>query len=219
MQAGELHAFVELHIEQGPLLERDSQQIGIVSAIAAPAALRVVFRGDGGHAGALLMPDRNDAGLAAAELALAVEKATLATGVIDTVGTTGRVVLEPNAINSVPRVAHVEIDVRDIDLQRRDGVLKEIEAAAGEIAARRKVEWELEVWHIDTCTYATDTVVVPQIISRDPPATCGQQVVEERWCGPPITMDDVSTGARCRPRCGQDPQVHAPVDGEPRLPR
>ena len=50
---------MELHIEQGPRLEREGVQLGIVSAIAAPAALRVFFSGDGGHAGALLMPDRH----------------------------------------------------------------------------------------------------------------------------------------------------------------
>ena len=58
MKPGAIAAFVELHIEQGPLLEREGIQLGIVSAIAAPAALRVFFSGDGGHAGALLMPDR-----------------------------------------------------------------------------------------------------------------------------------------------------------------
>lgn len=58
VKPGAIAAFVELHIEQGPLLERDGVQLGIVSAIAAPAALRVFFSGDGGHAGALLMPDR-----------------------------------------------------------------------------------------------------------------------------------------------------------------
>ena len=68
------------------------------------------------------------------------------------------VILETNAVNSVPRVASLEIDVRDIDLKRRDGVLKQIERAAKSIAARRKVAWEMET------------------ISRDPPATCGQQV-------------------------------------------
>jgi len=55
-------------------------QLGVVTAIAAPAALRVTFRGGGGHAGALLMHRRADAGLAAAELALHVESATLAHG-------------------------------------------------------------------------------------------------------------------------------------------
>ena len=55
---GAVSAFVELHIEQGPLLEKEGAQLGIVSAIAAPAAFRVSLSGDGGHAGALLMPDR-----------------------------------------------------------------------------------------------------------------------------------------------------------------
>ena len=55
---GKVSAFVELHIEQGPLLEREGLQIGVVTAIAAPASFRVQFNGDGGHAGALLMHDR-----------------------------------------------------------------------------------------------------------------------------------------------------------------
>ena len=58
VKKGTIAAFVELHIEQGPLLEKENVQLGIVSAIAAPAALRVFLSGDGGHAGALLMPDR-----------------------------------------------------------------------------------------------------------------------------------------------------------------
>ena len=58
VKKADVAAFVELHIEQGPLLEKGDVQLGIVSAIAAPAALRVFLSGDGGHAGALLMPDR-----------------------------------------------------------------------------------------------------------------------------------------------------------------
>ena len=65
---------------QGPELEAEGLQIGVVTAIAAPAAQRVSFSGDGGHAGAQLMPLRNDASLAGAELALFVEKTVLATG-------------------------------------------------------------------------------------------------------------------------------------------
>ena len=55
---GQVDYFVELHIEQGPELEKESKDIGIVTAIAAPAALKVEFHGDGGHAGAQLMPLR-----------------------------------------------------------------------------------------------------------------------------------------------------------------
>ena len=56
---GKVSAFVELHIEQGPLLEQEGLQIGVVTAIAAPASFRVQFSGEGGHAGALLMPHRS----------------------------------------------------------------------------------------------------------------------------------------------------------------
>ena len=66
-------AFVELHIEQGPMLERERIPLGIVTKIAAPASARITVEGAGGHAGGVLMPDRRDALCAAAELILAIE--------------------------------------------------------------------------------------------------------------------------------------------------
>ncbi len=72
--------FVELHIEQGPVLERAGDDIGIVTAIAAPASFRLFIEGEGGHAGAVLMPDRHDAFLAAAEIALILESSVRALG-------------------------------------------------------------------------------------------------------------------------------------------
>ena len=117
---------MELHIEQGPLLEREGINLGLVTAIAAPAALKCSFTGDGGHAGAQLMPARNDALLAASELALAVEGFAFGTGAIDTVATVGVLKVGPGAINSVPRTAEMEIDVRDIDGKRRDEVVAKI---------------------------------------------------------------------------------------------
>ncbi|EFN51633.1 hypothetical protein CHLNCDRAFT_140072 [Chlorella variabilis] len=155
----DLAAFVELHIEQGPLLEKEGTQIGIVTAIAAPAALRVSFSGDGGHAGAQLMPWRNDASLAAAELALFVEHAALSAGSWDTVATAGYWDIKPNAVNSVPREAVLEIDVRDIDRERRDGGVGSIREEAAKIAQRRKVRHSVD------------------IINQDPPATSAPAVV------------------------------------------
>ncbi|GBG69984.1 hypothetical protein CBR_g4812 [Chara braunii] len=152
-------AFLELHIEQGPLLEQEGVPIGVVTAIAAATRLKVDFRGDGGHAGSVLMPDRHDAGLAAAELALAVEAAVLATGSLDTVGTTGIVKLSPNAINSISREAHIQIDVRDTDPARRGGVVDAIRHSVIEIAERRRVEYDM------------------QIITEDPPTACSPTVV------------------------------------------
>ncbi|KAF2550626.1 hypothetical protein F2Q68_00035671 [Brassica cretica] len=111
LKKGSYFAFIELHIEQGPILEDEGLDIGVVTAIAAPASLKVEFEGNGGHAGAVLMPYRNDAGLAAAELALAVEKHVLESESIDTVGTVGILELHPGAINSIPSKSHLEIGI------------------------------------------------------------------------------------------------------------
>ena len=89
LRPGCYSTFVELHIEQGPILERKQVPIGAVTAIAAPAALRVELTGEGGHAGAVLMPERKDALCAAAEIVLGVEEHAKNSGSCDTVATTG----------------------------------------------------------------------------------------------------------------------------------
>ena len=68
-------AFLELHIEQGPVLEHEQVPLGVVMKIAAPASGRISVEGTGGHAGGVLMPDRRDALCAASELILAIENA------------------------------------------------------------------------------------------------------------------------------------------------
>src|ERR1035437_7630568 len=73
LAAGRFDKFIELHIEQGPLLEQEGIDVGLVTHIAAPASLRIVIEGEGGHAGGKLMPGRKDALVAAAELILALE--------------------------------------------------------------------------------------------------------------------------------------------------
>ena len=142
-------AFIELHIEQGPLLERENLPIGIVEKIAAPSTLRVQLTGVGGHAGAMLMPERHDALLAGAEIALAVEQAAVTSGSPDTVGTTGVFRIEPGAVNSVPCRAWLEIDLRDTRLPTRDAALKRIENSVGEICKKRGVEFQLERLNVD----------------------------------------------------------------------
>ena len=152
-------SFVELHIEQGPLLERQGIPIGVVTAIAAPATLRIDLTGEGGHAGTVLMPDRHDPSLVAAETMLAVERAALATQSRDTVATCGLVQVLPGAVNSIPRQVRLEIDVRDIDRARRDSVLAVIHTAAQAAAARRGCGW------------------AEQVLNADPPATCAPHIV------------------------------------------
>ena len=152
-------AFVELHIEQGPVLERHGHDIGVITAIAAPASVRIVVEGEGGHAGAMLMPDRHDAFLAAAEIALAVEAAATSTGAIDTVATVGVCEVFPGAVNSVPSRTRLEIDVRDIDEGRRDQVLARISAACDEVAARRGVTVRIEPINADPPAQSSPTIV------------------------------------------------------------
>src|SRR5271168_2119553 len=89
LPSGYYKAFVELHIEQGPILEREHVQLGVVERIGAPASLRITVEGAGGHAGGVLMPDRRDALCAAAELILAIEHSAQASGAVDTVATVG----------------------------------------------------------------------------------------------------------------------------------
>lgn len=152
--------FVELHIEQGALLEQANCPIGSVEKIAAPSSLRVRLTGVGGHAGAVLMPDRHDALLAGAEIALAVEEAATDSGSPDTVGTTGVFRIEPGAVHSVPCRAWLEIDLRDTRAETRDHALEKIERAVPEICQRRGVEFQMERLNVD------------------PPAICDPKLVE-----------------------------------------
>jgi ureidoglycolate amidohydrolase len=143
------HAWIELHIEQGPLLEREGIPIGIVTNIAAPAGYRFTITGFGGHAGALLMPDRKDALCAAAELILSVEKHTLATGAIDTVATVGTCAVHPGAVNSVPSRVALQLDIRDTDPARREAVMQAIRRDCEELCQRRKVTITEELVNAD----------------------------------------------------------------------
>jgi ureidoglycolate amidohydrolase len=142
-------AFVELHIEQGPILEREQIAIGIVTNIAAPASFRIRIEGEGGHAGGRLMPGRRDALCAASEIVLAVESAALLTCAIDTVATVGICQVHPGAINSIPSRVDLTVDLRDTDEKRRDGVLDQIKSVCAEVAERRKVSIHLETINAD----------------------------------------------------------------------
>ncbi len=146
---GYYKAFVELHIEQGPLLERSKTSLGIVTRIAAPASLRVSIEGAGGHAGGVLMPDRKDALCAAAELILAVEHAARSSGAVDTVATVGICEVFPGAINSIPSRVKITLDIRDTDHARRDGVLQTIERTSQSLSQKRGVSIQSELLNAD----------------------------------------------------------------------
>lgn len=157
---GYYKAFVELHIEQGPLLERQKIPLGVVTQIAAPASFRITVEGAGGHAGAVLMLDRRDALCAAAELILAIENAARTSGAADTVVTVGICEVFPGAVNSIPSRVHLSVDIRDTDLQRRDAVIRTMEQASQTIAAQRQVTLHTE------------------LVNADTPANCAPEIVQ-----------------------------------------
>ncbi|HXA78618.1 MAG TPA: M20 family metallo-hydrolase [Candidatus Acidoferrales bacterium] len=153
-------AWVELHIEQGPLLEREKIPLGIVTKIAAPASSRISIEGAGGHAGGVLMPDRRDALCAASELILAVESAARTSGSIDTVATVGICDVFPGAVNSIPSRVRMSLDVRDTDLARRDGVIQAVERASQQVSKKRNV------------------LVHSELLNADAPADCAAEIVD-----------------------------------------
>ncbi|MDP9147503.1 MAG: M20 family metallo-hydrolase [Acidobacteriota bacterium] len=156
---GYYDAFVELHIEQGPLLERQQIPLGIVTKIAAPASLRITVEGSGGHAGGVLMPDRRDALCAAAELILATEHAAKSSRSPDTVATVGICEIFPGAVNSIPSRVQLTVDARDTDLQRRDSVMEVIDAASRAISEKRGVTIHKELLNADAPADSSSEIV------------------------------------------------------------
>jgi N-carbamoyl-L-amino-acid hydrolase len=156
---GRFHQFVELHIEQGPYLEAEGIDVGLVTHIAAPASLRILIEGEGGHAGGKLMPGRKDSLAAAAELILALEAAAKSTGAIDTVGTVGVCEVFPGAVNSIPSRVRLETDIRDIDRARRDSVLDALREKCTSVAAARGV------------------TITTELVNADPPTVCDPAIL------------------------------------------
>lgn len=174
LRSNHYYAFVELHVEQGPILEREGFDLGVVTHIAAPASIRIQIEGEGGHAGAVLMPERRDALIAAAELVSAVEAAALQTASPDTVATTGICNVFPGAINSIPSRVQLGIDIRDTDLQRRDSVLDAVQRESDRISRARKVTTTLEIINADAPAACDPNIVA--VLSR----ACAQQGLSYR---------------------------------------
>jgi allantoate deiminase len=123
---GDLPAcFLELHIEQGPVLERAGAPLGLVSGITGMARAERLFEGAAGHAGTVPMGARRDALVAAAEYVLRVRDT--AARIPDAVATVGRVEVEPGAGNVIPNRVRVSVDARAPDVQRLDRLVEELE--------------------------------------------------------------------------------------------
>jgi beta-ureidopropionase / N-carbamoyl-L-amino-acid hydrolase len=137
---GELLGYLEVHIEQGPILLEEGLPVGIVSAIAGSVRSLVTITGAAGHAGTVPMARRHDAAAAAAELMLYVERRCSETPTL--VGTVGQLAVPNGAINIIPGRCELSLDVRAADDATRDAAVAEIMAEMKRIADRRGVHIE-----------------------------------------------------------------------------
>jgi allantoate deiminase len=136
-QTGPLIGYIEVHVEQGPVLEGLGLPVGIVTAIAGQARYRIAFSGSAGHAGTVPMRGRRDALTAAAEFILAVE--AQAASLEGLVATVGQLTVYPGASNVIPGEAALSLDVRHSEESVRNEATRKILERARQIAERRNV--------------------------------------------------------------------------------
>ena len=139
-------AYLELHIEQGPILEAIGKRIGLVTSIAAPSRFKVIFTGQADHSGTTPMEMRKDALVAAALLIEFIENtcrkfSAMAKGRV--VGTVGAMKIEPGVINAVPGKTELLVDIRAITAQAKDRVARLVKAQAQNIARKRGIGVEV----------------------------------------------------------------------------
>jgi len=138
-----IRAYLELHIEQGPILEAKKKPIGIVTSIAGPTRFRVVLTGQADHSGTTPMEMRKDALVAASEFIVALEKICRRYSRMEkgrVVGTVGAIRIEPGVINAIPGKAELSVDIRSIAAEAKRRVVRLVQARIREIARRRKIQ-------------------------------------------------------------------------------
>ena len=142
---GEILAYAELHIEQGPVLEKMNLPVGCVTSINGAARFKIEVKGKAGHAGTVPMAGRQDALAAVAECVLAVERRCGSEDGL--VGTVGFIEALPGAVNVIPGEVRFSLDVRAPDDAQRQQALEDITREISSIADRRKVEAKINKSH------------------------------------------------------------------------
>ena len=140
---GDLAAYLELHIEQGPTLEQAKTPIGVVTGITGRALFEVEVKGTANHAGTTPMPARHDALVSASKLVLAVERVARE---LETcrVATVGSIRAHPNAVNVVPGSVSLGLEFRDLSMDALSGAERDLRQAAAAIADSDGVEMEIQ---------------------------------------------------------------------------
>lgn len=137
-------AFIEMHIEQGKVLEHEQKQIGIVSGIAAPERFYVTIRGNADHSGATPMNLRHDALCGSSKIILGIEEVTSMQEEPSVVGTVGIAKVVPGAMNVIPGSVKLGVDIRSISKVARDSVVFLIKELIDIIAEKRGLSYTIE---------------------------------------------------------------------------
>ncbi|AIF66136.1 N-carbamoyl-L-amino acid amidohydrolase [Terribacillus saccharophilus] len=138
----EFKVFFELHIEQGPVLERQLKQIGIVIGIAAPTRFELKIKGQASHSGTTPMDYRKDALLGAAEIALQLEQAAKMEARNGTVATVGACEVKPGSMNVIPDLATMKIDIRGTSTDSKNRVIEKLFTSIKQVEEKRSVSIE-----------------------------------------------------------------------------
>jgi hydantoinase/carbamoylase family amidase len=141
---GDVLAYLEAHIEQGPVLESLALPVGVVTAICGATRKRFHIEGTAGHAGTVPMGQRQDALAATAEMLQAIERIAIDKGVV---GTVGRLTVSPDAVNVIPGDVTFTLDLRAEQDNARLDALAGVDQAIAQIAERRGVSWKSETFH------------------------------------------------------------------------
>jgi len=161
-----LRAYLELHIEQGPILEEEGVPIGVVEGIVAISWSRLTLHGTQDHAGPTPMRIRHDALVAAAEVVRRVREIPAELGG-DLVSTVGRLDVTPNIPNAIPGRVTMSIDLRDPDDARLDRALRLLDRAVEAAARTEGVTYELEhYWRVPRTPFAPDVVGAVESAAR-----------------------------------------------------
>ena len=140
---GSIFCFLELHIEQGPVLDIAQKPIGVVTGISGPLWWTVKLKGMAGHTGSVPMPLRKDALIGAAEIIVAVNEIANQIPGAPTVGSVGTIQVFPASRNIIPESCTFTIDLRDIDLDRRNRYEKQLRDKIESITQKHKLSYEI----------------------------------------------------------------------------
>jgi N-carbamoyl-L-amino-acid hydrolase len=157
LKPGYFHCYLELHIEQGGILDRAGIPIGVVEGIVAIDRYEVEIRGFANHAGTTPMPERRDALLAASYLTLAVNEIVRHDPGAQ-VGTVGQLSVSPNAPNVVPGMVRMTIELRDLSSAKITALAKQIMTRAREIATQTGTEIEIR-----PAAHHTEALATPEV--------------------------------------------------------